>query len=44
MKGKWKERKLVVNVFLGVKNVWTGSKIGVKKLEIKSAEINTALN
>ena len=27
MKGKWKERKLVVNVFLGVKNVWTGSKI-----------------
>ena len=41
---KWKERKLVVNVFLGVKNVWTGSKIGVKILEIKSAEINAALN
>ena len=27
--------------FLGVKNVWTGSKIGVK---IKSPEINAALN
>ena len=27
-------------MFLGVKNVWTGSKIGVKILEIKSAEIN----
>ena len=26
---------------LGVKNVWTGSKIGVKILEIKSAEILT---
>ena len=31
-------------MFLGVKNVWTGSKIGVKVLEIKSAEINVALN
>ena len=31
-------------MFLGVKNVWTGSKIGVKILEIKSAEINVALN
>ena len=31
-------------MFLGVKNVWTGSKIGVKRLEIKSAEINAALN
>ena len=30
--------------FLGVKNVWTGSKIGVEILEIKSAEINAALN
>ena len=30
--------------FLGVKNVWTGSKIGVKILEIKSAEIDSALN
>ena len=27
-----------------VKNVWTGSKIGVKILEIKSAEINAAFN
>ena len=27
-----------------VKNVWTGSKIGVKILEINSAEINAALN
>ena len=31
-------------MFLGVKNVWTGSKVGVKILEIKSAEINAALN
>ena len=31
-------------MFFGVKNVWTGSKIGVKILEIKSAEINAALN
>ena len=31
-------------MFLGVKNVWTGSKIGVKILEIKSAEMNAALN
>ena len=31
-------------MFLGVKNVWTGSKIGVKILEIKSGEINAALN
>ena len=31
-------------MFLGVKNVWIGSKIGVKMLEIKSAETNTALN
>ena len=31
-------------MFLGVKNVWTGSKIGVKIMEIKSAEINAALN
>ena len=30
--------------FLGVKNVWTGSKIGVKILEIKSAEINVQQN
>ena len=29
---------------LGVKNVWTASKIGVKILKIKSAEINAALN
>ena len=31
-------------MFLGVKNVWTSSKIEVKILEIKSAEINAALN
>ena len=31
-------------MILGLKNVWTGSKIGVKILEIKSAEINAALN
>ena len=31
-------------MFLGVKNVWTGSKIGVKILEIKSAEINAQQN
>ena len=31
-------------MILGVKNVWTGSKIGVKILEIKSEEINAALN
>ena len=30
--------------FFGVKNVWTGSTSGVKILEIKSAEINAALN
>ena len=30
--------------FLAVKNVGTGSKIGVKILVIKSAEINAALN
>ena len=29
---------------LGFKNVWTGSKIRVKILEMKSAEINAALN
>ena len=28
---------------VGVMNVWTGFKIGVKILEIKSAEINAAL-
>ena len=37
-------KKLVVNVFLGVKNVWTGSKIGVKILEIESTEINARQN
>ena len=31
-------------MFLGVNNVWTGSKIGVKILGINSAEINAALN
>ena len=31
-------------MFLGVKNLWTGSKIGVKILEIKSAEINAQPN
>ena len=31
-------------MFLGVRNVWTGSKIGVEILQIKSAEINAALN
>ena len=30
-------------MFLGSK-VWTGSKIGIKILDIKSAEINAALN
>ena len=30
-------------MFLGVKNVWTGFKIGVKILEITSADINAAL-
>ena len=44
IKGKWKERKLVVNTFLSVKKVWTVFKIGVKILEIKSVEINAALN
>ena len=39
------ERKKACSLcFLGVKNIWTGSKIGVKILEIKSAEINAALN
>ena len=33
-------KKACSQCFLGVKNVWTGSKIGVKTLEIKSAEIN----
>ena len=42
MKDKWKERKkerkVVINVFfLSVKNVWAGSKIGLKILEIKRA-------
>ena len=31
-------------MFLGVKKVWTGSKIEVKILEIKNAEIDAALN
>ena len=31
-------------MFLSVKIVWTGSKIGVKIPEIKSAEINAAFN
>lgn len=30
--------------FLGVMNVWKGFKIRVKMMEIKSAEINAALN
>ena len=30
-------------MFIRCKNVWTGSKIGVKILEIKNAEINAAL-
>ena len=40
------ERKKAYSLkcFLGVKNVWTASKIGVKILEVKSAEINAALN
>jgi len=37
-------KKASSQCFLGVKNVWTGSKTGVKILEIKSAEINAALN
>ena len=37
-------QKACSECLLGVKNDWTGSKIGVKILEIKSAEINTALN
>ena len=39
-----RKKAFVFNVFLGVKNAWTGSKIGVKILEIKRAEINAALN
>ena len=31
-------------MFSSVKNVWTGRKIGVKILEIKSTEINAAFN
>ena len=31
-------------MFLGVNNVWTGSKIEVKILENKSTEINATLN
>ena len=31
-------------MFLRHQEVWTGSKIGIKILEIKSAEINAALN
>ena len=31
-------------MFLGVKNLWTGSKIGLKILEIKSTEINAQPN
>ena len=38
------EKKKACSFFLGFKNVWTGSKIGVKILEIKSAEIKAALN
>ena len=30
--------------FLGVKNVWSASKFGVKIMEIKIAEINATLN
>ena len=37
------ERTKACSLFLGVKNVWTGSKIGVKILEITSADINAAL-
>ena len=44
VKGRWKERNLVVSFFLSVKNVWAGSKIGLKILEIKSAEINAAFD
>ena len=39
-----KRKKVCSKCFLGVKNVWTDSKVGVKILEIKSAEINVALN
>ena len=40
-----KKAGTVVNVFtVSVKNDWTGFKIGVKILEIKSAEINAAFN
>ena len=38
------ERKKACTVLNVVKNVCTGSKIGVKILEIKSAEINAAFN
>ena len=37
-------KKACSKCFLRVKNVWTGSKMRVKVLEIKSAEINAALN
>ena len=37
-------KKACSSCFLGVKNVWTGSKIGVKILEIKNAKLNAALN
>ena len=39
------ERKEACSLcFLGVKNIWTGSKIGVEILEIKSVEINVQQN
>ena len=50
VKGKWKKENREGNVFLGVKNVWKGSKIGVKILEISApylinvAEINAQQN
>ena len=37
-------KKACSKCFLGVKNVWTGSKIELKILEIKRAEINATLN
>ena len=43
-KGKWKERKLVVDVFQVSRMFEQVPKIGVKIPEIKNSEINAALN
>ena len=38
-----KESLYLILLFLGVMNIWKGFKIRVKRMEIKSAEINAAL-